>query len=124
MNQTTGIMPLPIAANCSVGNDTGWPFVHHCEMPRQIRNIPKVAMNGGIRVNAIKLPFIAPITAPKTSPTITGTMTGRSNAHAPKTAFGLSCPLTNSVCAKDMTIIAAAPTSGPDDKSIPPETIT
>ena len=117
-------MPDPIQAKDLVGKETGCPLVHHCAIPRQIRNMPSVAMNGGMRVNAISVPLMAPIAAPNINPTITGTMTGRSIAQVPNTALGLGLPFTSSVWAKDITIIAAAPTSGPDDRSIPPEMIT
>ena len=72
----------------------------------------------------MKLPLMHPISAPNASPTKMGTITGRSKAQSPKTALGFSWPLTNSVWPKDMTIMADAPTRGPDDRSIPPEIMT
>ena len=66
----------------------------------------------------------APITAPKATPTTTGTMTGRSIAQRPKMAFGFGLPLTSSVWAKLIAIIAVAATSGPEDRSIPAVMIT
>ena len=41
-----------------------------------------------------------------------------------KMALGLGLPLTSATCAKDMAIIAVAPTIEPDDKSMPPEMMT
>ncbi len=57
-------------------------------------------------------------------PTRIGTSTGRSIAHGPNIAFGLGLPLTVAVWAKLMAIIAAAPTTEPDERSMPPAMIT
>ena len=54
----------------------------------------------------------------------TGTITGKSMAQTPKSALGFGLPLTSSVCAKLMAIIAVAPTTDPDDRSMPPVMMT
>ena len=53
-----------------------------------------------------------------------GTITGRSISSGPKIAFGLGLPLTIAVWPKLMAIIAVAPTTEPDDRSMPPMMIT
>ena len=47
---TTGIMPLPMSAKLSVGNEIGLPFDHQFAMPRADTIMPSVAMKGGIFV--------------------------------------------------------------------------
>ena len=52
-------------------------------------------------------------------------MTGRSSQPCSgKIALGFGLPLTIATCANDMAIIAVAPTTEPDDRSMPPVMIT
>ena len=57
--------------------------------------------------------------APNINPMTTGTITGRSIAQVPKIALGFGLPLTSSVCAKLIAIMAVAATSGPELRSMP-----
>ncbi len=67
---------------------------------------------------------MTPATMPQPRPTASGTITGRSIAQSPKIALGLGLPLTIAVCAKLIVIIAVAPTTEPDERSMPPLMMT
>ena len=57
-------------------------------------------------------------------PTNTGTTAGRSCQPSGRIIFGLGWPLTSDTWAKLMAIIAVAPTTEPEERSMPPEMMT
>ena len=79
--------------------------------------MPSVAMNGGMRVYAMRLPLTSPASAPVARPAAIGTTTGRSVSDG-NTARAFA------VCARLAAIIADSATTEPDDRSMPPVRIT
>src|SRR5690606_2647069 len=72
----------------------------------------------------MRTPLTSPAARPQPRPTMTGTITGRSIAQSPKMALGLGLPFTTAVCAKLIAIMAVAPTTEPEERSMPPVMIT
>ena len=68
--------------------------------------------------------MISPAIRPQQRPTTTGTSTGRSCQPSGSIIFGFGWPFTTETWAKLMAIIAVAPTTEPELRSMPPEMIT
>src|ERR1700730_18570538 len=97
---------------------TGCPRVYHLAIPRAVTMTPRVAMNGGMDVQAISVPLRRPAAAPTASPATTGTTTGKS------VSAGYTALTASDDCARLAATIAGAATTEPDDRSMPREMIT
>src|ERR1700730_17527702 len=94
------------------------PRVYHLATPRAVTMTPRVAMNGGMDVQAIRVPLRRPAAAPTASPAATGARTGKSVSD------GYTALPASEDCARLAATIAVTATTEPEDRSMPPLMIT